>query len=95
MRGPRAGYGYAADLYLSKPDFSRAERITWFNDRERWPEMGRRHGAQLSRLDWKPDGSAVFFGVWTHGPLLPFRKTHLYRLDFLPPGGGEPGKQGR
>jgi hypothetical protein len=94
MRGPRAGYQYDADLYVSKPDFTQAERLTWFNDREKWPEMGRSHGAQPSRLDWKGDGRTIFFGLWTHGPMLPFRKTHLYRLD-LPAPGGDPGKPGR
>jgi hypothetical protein len=84
MRGPLKRYAYRADLYESKPDFTDVKRLTWFNDRDVWPEMGRTYGAQLSRLDWKGDGTAVFFGVWTHGPVLPFRKTHLYRLD-LPP----------
>ena len=96
MRGPRVGLPYHADLYLSNPDFTQADRLTWFNDCDTWPDLCKEKGAQVSRLDWKEDGSAIFFGVWTHAPLRPCHKTEVYRLDLGPhpeSAGDDPGTQ--
>lgn len=83
MRGPLAGLGYNADLYLSRPDFTDVQRLTWYNDCSVWPEKCKEQGAQLSRLEWNDDGSAVYYGMWIHeGPLRPFEQTELHRLDF-------------
>ena len=83
MKGPLIGLGYHADLYVSTPEFTEVERVTWYNNCLNWPRRCKPHGAQLSRLDWKDDGTAVFFGLWIHaGPLRPFSKTELHRLDF-------------
>jgi hypothetical protein len=83
MKGPLIGLGYHADLYVSAPDFTEIRRVTWYNDCSSWPLRCKRRGAQLSRLDWKDDGTAVFFGLWIHaGPLRPFSRTELHRLDF-------------
>jgi len=84
MRGPWVGLFYHADLYISNPDFTQVERLTWFNDCKKWSKRCKK-GAQLSRLDWKEDGSAVFFGLWIHAPFRPANKTELYRIDLVPP----------
>jgi hypothetical protein len=83
MKGPLIGLGYHADLYVSTPEFAGIKRVTWYNNCSHWPIRCRRGGAQFSRLTWKDDGTAVFFGLWIHaGPLRPFRRTELHRLDF-------------
>ena len=83
MKGPLIGLGYRADLYVSTPQFTEIKRVTWYNDCSKWPLRCKRRGAQFSRLVWKDDGTAVFFGLWIHaGPLRPFRRTELHRLDF-------------
>lgn len=83
MKGPLIGLAYHADLYVSTPEFSAIRRVTWYNDCSSWPLRCKRRGAQLSRLDWKDDGTAIFFGLWIHaGPLRPFSRTELHRLDF-------------
>ena len=83
MKGPLVGLGYHADLYVSTPGFTEIKRVTWYNDCSHWPRRCRRGGAQFSRLTWKDDGTAVFFGLWIHaGPLRPFSRTELHRLDF-------------
>jgi hypothetical protein len=83
MRGLQEGLKYCADLYVSRPDFSQSRRITWYNDCKKWPDRCKPHGAQLSRLAWKDDGRAVFYGLWIHAPLRPFQSVELHRLDFL------------
>jgi len=88
MQGPLVGLGYRTDLYASTPEFTQIRRITWYNDCATWPLRCKRRGAQFSRLTWKDDGTAVLFGLWIHaGPLRPFRKTELHRLDFCGPCG--------
>jgi hypothetical protein len=83
MKGPLIGLGYHGDLYVSNPEFTEIKRVTWYNNCVKWPRRCKPHGAQLSRLDWKDDGTAVFFGLWIHaGPLRPFSETELHRLDF-------------
>jgi hypothetical protein len=80
MRGPAAGLKYKADLYISDLQFTDPKKLTWFNDCAVWPAACSPYGAQLSRLTWKDDASAVFFGVWSHGPLVPAKRAALYRL---------------
>lgn len=83
MKGPAFWGRYLADLYVSNPDFTEVERVTWYNDCEAWPDRCKPDGSQLSRLEWKNDGTAIFFGLWIHGGRLrPFRKTELHRIDF-------------
>jgi hypothetical protein len=83
MKGPLVGLAYRSDLYASTPEFNEIARVTWYNDCSKWPSRCKRRGAQMSRLDWKDDGRALFYGLWIHaGPLRPFRKTELHRLDF-------------
>lgn len=83
MRGPQVGLGYHADMYVSNPDFTAVERVTWYNDCSRWPQRCREKGAQLSRLEWKEDGRAIFFGLWSHGgPLQLGQGVELRRIDF-------------
>jgi len=83
MKGPLIGLGYHADLYVSSPEFAEIERVTWYNNCSHWPLRCQRGGAQFSRLTWKDDGTAVFFGLWIHaGPLRPFSRTELHKLDF-------------
>ena len=85
MRGPVSKFRYLADLYVSSPDFSGVERVTWYNDSKVWPERAKRHGCQFSRLEWNGDGTAIYFDLWIHaGPLRPFHKTELHRIDFKP-----------
>lgn len=82
MKGPLSWGRYLADLYVSNPDFTGVERLTWYNDCAAWPDRCKPGGSQLSRLVWKNDGSAVFFGLWIHGGFFrPFWKTELHRLD--------------
>jgi hypothetical protein len=82
MKGPLIGFGYHADLYVSTPEFAEIKRVTWYNSCSHWPLRCRPGGAQFSRLAWKDDGTAVFFGLWVHdGPLRPFRRTELHKLD--------------
>ncbi|MBU1879890.1 MAG: hypothetical protein KJ734_13165 [Chloroflexi bacterium] len=88
MKGPQVGFGYQADLYVSTPAFTDIERVTWYNDCEKWPDRCKPNGAQLSRLDWNGDGTAVFYGLWIHsGPLQPPNEVELHRLDFAGPCG--------
>ncbi len=83
MRGPLVGLAYHADLYVSTVEFTEIRRVTWYNSCSDWPQRCRRGGAQFSRLTWRGDGTAVFFGLWIHaGALRPFSRTELHRLDF-------------
>lgn len=81
MRGPVQGLAYHADLFVSNIDFTGIERVTWYNDCERWPDACLKHGGQLSRLEWAADGAAIYFGLWEHGAIAPFEKVRLHRLD--------------
>ncbi len=84
MAGPSVGFAYDADLYLSRPDYTAAARVTWYNDCQRWPAQCKPNGAQLSRLDWKGDGTALFFGLWIHESVTqPAASSELHRLDFV------------
>jgi hypothetical protein len=57
--------------------------LTCYNNCSHWPLRCQRGGAQFSRLTWKDDGTALFFGLWIHaGPLRPFSRTELHKLDF-------------
>ncbi|MBN2358813.1 MAG: hypothetical protein JXR83_05125 [Deltaproteobacteria bacterium] len=82
MRGPLQGLAYHADLFISSLDLTGIERVTWYNDCDHWPDRCQAHGAQLSRLEWKADGTAVYYGLWEHGALGPFENVRLHRLDF-------------
>ncbi len=87
MRGTQPGVGYHADLYISHRDLSGAHRVTWYNDCKRWPGRCKRNGVQLSRLEWGKDGRSLYYGLWVHGgPLRPFLRTELHRLDLAGPG---------
>jgi hypothetical protein len=91
MRGPQVGLGYRADLYVSRPDLSEAQRLTYFNDCKQWPDRCKKDGAQLSRLEWKDDGTAVFYGLWLHGGRFGLgHAAELHRLDFTGPCGTSP-----
>ncbi|MBI5245052.1 MAG: hypothetical protein HY922_15420 [Elusimicrobia bacterium] len=46
------------------------------------PYLGKRKGAQLSRLAWSRDGKSVFFGVWAHEGLLRMGRPELHRVNF-------------
>jgi hypothetical protein len=93
MKGPAFWGRYLADLYVSNPHFTEVERVTWYNDCEVWPDRCKPDGAQLSRLEWKNDGTAIFFGLWIHGGRFrPFWKTELHRIDFVE-SGREPNRQ--
>lgn len=84
MKGTLFAGRYLTDLYISNPDFSGIERITWYNDRKVWPDRYKPDGSQLSRLVWKNDGTAIFLGLWIHGGRLkPFNKTEIHRLDIV------------
>lgn len=83
MAGPVVGLAYNADLYVSDPEFTDAQRLTWYNDCNTWPERCKPGGAQPSRLTWSRDGKALFYGLWIHDGLLrPFNQHELHRLDF-------------
>lgn len=87
MKGPYFFYRYFADLYISNPDFTEIERVTWYNDSTVWPDHYKPDGCQLSRLTWNDDGTAIFFGLWVHGGLFdPFSEAELHRLDLFTPG---------
>lgn len=84
MAGPLIGLSYHADLYISTPDFTQPQRLTWYNDCNVWPDRCQPGGAQLSRLSWNQDGTAIFYGLWIHGGLLrPFDENQLHRLDLV------------
>ena len=88
MQGPLFWGRYLSDLYVSNPDFTEVERVTWYNDRKVWPERYKPDGCQLSRMEWKKDGTAIFFGLWIHGGRFrPYAKTELHRVDFTGGGG--------
>jgi len=83
MKGPSFRGRYLADLYISNPDLTDVERVTWYNDCKVWPDRCKPDGCQLSRLTWKDDGTAVLFGLWIHGGRFrPYTKTELHRIDF-------------
>ncbi|MFH1477018.1 MAG: hypothetical protein ABIH24_05965 [Verrucomicrobiota bacterium] len=83
MKGPIFWGRYLADLYVSNPDFTEIERVTWYNDCTVWPDRSKPDGCQLSRLTWNNDGTAIYFGLWIHGGRFrPFSKTELHRIDF-------------
>jgi len=84
MKGTFFAGRYLTDLYISNPDFSGIERVTWYNDSKVWPDRYKPDGCQLSRLVWKNDGTAIFLGLWIHGGRFkPFSKTELHRLDII------------
>ncbi|MFA5033736.1 MAG: T9SS type A sorting domain-containing protein [bacterium] len=87
MKGPYFLYRYFADLYISNPDFTEIERITWYNDSTVWPDSYKPNGCQLDCLTWNDDGTTIFFGLWIHdGPLKPFNSSELHRLDLFTQG---------
>ncbi len=88
MRGPQSGLGYHADLFLSTLDFREVRRVTYYNDCDAWPERCLTWGGQLSALSWSPDGDRLYFGLWEHGRLLPFRDVHIHALRFRGACGG-------
>jgi hypothetical protein len=83
MKGPSlaSGSGYKGDLYIGKSDYEQTVRITFYNDCSTWPTACLEYGGQLSRLSWSGDGKSIFFGLWRHGPLLPFKQVDLHRID--------------
>lgn len=89
MAGPLRGFGYRADLFVSRADLSGARRLTWYNDCAARPEQCLPHGGQLSRLAWSGDGRSLYYGVWEHGAILPFARARLHRLDLAGPCGSE------
>lgn len=87
MAGPLRGYGYRADLFVSRTDLRHAERVSFYNDCRTWPSRCASRGAQPSRLAWSGDGRALYFGLWEHGAILPFAHVRLHRIRFAGPCG--------
>lgn len=84
MKGPCFWGRYLADIYVSNPDFTEIERVTWYNDCTVWPDRCKPDGCQLSRLEWGKDGKTIFFGLWIHGGRFrPYKRTELHRIDFV------------
>lgn len=85
MQGPLEGLGYHTELFLASPAFEQPQQLTHYNDCDTWPDRCTPAGSQFSRLDWHPDGTAVFYGLWIHaGPLRPATSVELHRLDLTP-----------